>query len=501
MLSRFSSVADANRVLRTLRKLGRHDIHGWALTGGLAVEVHRLRRGCQPSLRAVNDIDFIADSFDRIPETLGNDFLFRHIHPCDPPNRTMLQLVDPESKLRIDVFRSYGDTMCRTYDLDVAGCLIKLISLEDLTARTARLALDLAAGVPTPSKHATDFICFFEMAARSRRVHRQVPIALARTRCAEVHQTSDCIPAQGARSVRLLSFEEQMKIIYLAIVVTFTVSLAEAQSANCPVTRTMVYIGEPSDQAKQISDLIKGVTTANTTVLLGPNVKLDFSSVPDSALPIQFARCVTLTSAAGSGAADGRRSIANRNRVGTTGTALAGAFPSASPSARTPGSPGPVIYYGKHPNRPFKDASDVAFLEARCSAGLDGEGAQMSGFRVIGPDPGDQRTFETGINIMDCQDVEISNMEIANWGGTAVKVQNPAQGAVIPNRDPAAILVRIHDNFIHNNQHSSNNGKAEGYGVGTSVAAWASIYQNVFDNNRHSIQADGNTGGYRRSVI
>src|SRR5216683_3886183 len=150
MLPLFLSVADANRALRTFRKLGHHDIHGWALTGGLAVEVHRLRRGFQPSLRALNDIDFIAESFDGIPETLGDDFLFRHIHPCDPPNRTMLQLVDAEGKLRIDVFRSYGDTMCRTCNLDLSGCMIKVISLEDLTARTARLALDLAGGVPTP---------------------------------------------------------------------------------------------------------------------------------------------------------------------------------------------------------------------------------------------------------------------------------------------------------------------------------------------------------------
>jgi hypothetical protein len=163
MLRRFLSVADADRALRTLQNLDQHDIRDWALTGGLAVEIHRLRRGCQPSLRALNDIDFIAESFDDIPETLGDDFLFRHIHPCDPPHRTMLQLVDAEGKLRIDVFRSYGHALCRTSILDLSGCKINVISLEDLTARTARLALDLAGGVPTPSKHATDFLRLVEL--------------------------------------------------------------------------------------------------------------------------------------------------------------------------------------------------------------------------------------------------------------------------------------------------------------------------------------------------
>lgn len=92
-----------------------------------------------------------------IPEILAEDFLFRHIHPLDPPGRTMLQAIDRESALRIDVFRVYGAAMSRTSNLDLSTGTIQLISLEDLVARAARLALDLAAGVPTPSKHVTDF--------------------------------------------------------------------------------------------------------------------------------------------------------------------------------------------------------------------------------------------------------------------------------------------------------------------------------------------------------
>lgn len=163
MLERFLSNADADRALRTFRKLARHDIRRWALTGGFAIEIHRLRRGCQPSLRSLNDIDFIADSFDCIPETLANDFLFRHIHPLDPPGRTMLQFIDPESALRIDVFRAYGATMSRTSNLDFPAGTIQLISLEDLVARVARLALDLAGEVPPPSKHAKDFLRMVEL--------------------------------------------------------------------------------------------------------------------------------------------------------------------------------------------------------------------------------------------------------------------------------------------------------------------------------------------------
>ena len=57
----------------------------------------------------------------------------------------MLQLIDPDSALRIDVFRAYGATMRMTVRLDLPTGMPQLISREDLVARAARLALDLAS--------------------------------------------------------------------------------------------------------------------------------------------------------------------------------------------------------------------------------------------------------------------------------------------------------------------------------------------------------------------
>jgi hypothetical protein len=158
MLDRFLSTADAECAERTLRKLARHDLSRWALTGGFATEIHFLRRGLEPLSRTLTDIDFIASSFDAIPQTLAEDFLIRHVHPLDPPGKTMAQFVDPDSLLRIDVFRAFGDTMIRTTPLCELAFPIQLISLEDLLARAARLAFDIAGGVPTPPKYARDFL-------------------------------------------------------------------------------------------------------------------------------------------------------------------------------------------------------------------------------------------------------------------------------------------------------------------------------------------------------
>ena len=62
----FLSSSDNLRGLRTFSRLARHDISRWALTGGLAVELHILQRGGNVIERPLNDIDFIASSFDDI---------------------------------------------------------------------------------------------------------------------------------------------------------------------------------------------------------------------------------------------------------------------------------------------------------------------------------------------------------------------------------------------------------------------------------------------------
>jgi hypothetical protein len=157
MIDRFLCTAEAKRVLKTLRKFSHHDISRWALAGGLAVEIHCLRAGLA-STRALNDIDFVASEFDCIPRTLAGDFLFRHVHPLDPPNKTILQFVDAETALRLDLFRADPAIMTRTLSLEFPFGSIRLISGEDVLARAARLLMDLRRGVPITLKNANDYM-------------------------------------------------------------------------------------------------------------------------------------------------------------------------------------------------------------------------------------------------------------------------------------------------------------------------------------------------------
>jgi hypothetical protein len=158
MLRHFLCEADAERTLATLRRLARHNISRWALAGGFAVEIHRLLCGRPPSIRPLNDLDFIAEACDCIADTLADEFLFRHVHPLDPPGKIMLQFVDACTAIRIDLFRAYGAIMGRTLSVNLSIGPVRLISLEDAVARAARLVLDLAGHAPVASKHAHDYL-------------------------------------------------------------------------------------------------------------------------------------------------------------------------------------------------------------------------------------------------------------------------------------------------------------------------------------------------------
>lgn len=158
VFEQFLNPMDASRATRVLRKLWAHDISGWALTGGLAIEIHIQLRGGPTAVRRLHDIDFLAASFDCIPETLGNGLLLRHVHPSDPPGKTLLQAVDEELAIRVDVIRAYGHEMERVSPIEVSAIPLRLLSLEDVEAAHARVCWDLMEGKRVDPKYARDFM-------------------------------------------------------------------------------------------------------------------------------------------------------------------------------------------------------------------------------------------------------------------------------------------------------------------------------------------------------
>jgi hypothetical protein len=154
----FMSSEDAARATDALKKLRRHETQQWVLTGGFATEIHSILRGLEPSIRSLNDIDFVVSSFEYVPESLSRDFLCRHIHPFDPPGKTLAQFIDAATRIRIDLFRAYGSTVTRAQPVELSLGTVLVISVEDLIARLVRLVLQLAEGTSVASKYADELV-------------------------------------------------------------------------------------------------------------------------------------------------------------------------------------------------------------------------------------------------------------------------------------------------------------------------------------------------------
>jgi len=314
------------------------------------------------------------------------------------------------------------------------------------------------------------------------------------------------------------------RLLQAAVVLVLGAYSALAQSPLCSPNPKIVLILKGVNDTPQA--VMSAVQTPDTWVLMEPDIDIDFSNVENPAGSedplISLARCVTLASfqrqgvvienaQGGQDGAVGSAKAAPKSATHIAATAAVAASPVVTGaiglgngnqlipgSGRTPGLPGPVLRYGTDKNR----SPNASFIQIACgvdnTAPSSSEGARILGFRVFGPNFNDHQTSEIGINIVGCYNEEVGNMEVAGWGGSAVRVddnvhfsdKNPVTKA------PVNITVLIHDNYIHHNQHSTSGGHALGYGVVVSDGAFAEIDRNVFDYNRHSVTASGNAGGY-----
>ncbi|QSA95631.1 VCBS repeat-containing protein [Methylococcus sp. EFPC2] len=298
-------------------------------------------------------------------------------------------------------------------------------------------------------------------------------------------------------------------------IATTVIEVKEAESPPEP-TAQRVCPQDPAPQVVEIREadprvdkphhdlmlqkLVDNVGIANRTIVLGPNVELDFTGASPDQLPLNFGPCVTLTSA----------------QAFDTGTSAAStASPDTlPPPARTPRSLGPLLKFGPH-----RSDDEKVFLSVDCPApdpqlppGPTNDNVRISGFRLYGPRFGQQYDYDIGILVHRCLNVEISNMEIAGWGGQGIQIldegdaeHQPAEGPgqQPPNNGPGERIghpeqVRVFHNYIHHNQHPRmlSNSHTAGYGVEVHHGAWARVYENLFDFNRHAIAAAGDTGGY-----
>jgi hypothetical protein len=132
-----------NEQLRVcLERLRAHvDADALALTGGVALGVHL------PALARLADVDFVARRMDAVRPSVTRDFLVSHYHVA--PDKPIVQLVDGETRLRIDIFPDRAGVLARA----IAHEGWRVVTAADLLAHKRTL---LAR--PVDPKHWRDLV-------------------------------------------------------------------------------------------------------------------------------------------------------------------------------------------------------------------------------------------------------------------------------------------------------------------------------------------------------
>ncbi len=158
-------------------------------------------------------------------------------------------------------------------------------------------------------------------------------------------------------------------------------------------------------------------------------------------------------------------------------TASGGAYVSV-PGSTTGGeyhvSPGGLIYLG-----PAGSDHRTGLVAGR-------ENVRITGIRLEGPDPGNEKVEPAAIGIFSAyRNLEVDNCEIWGWSGAAVGIFGTSGSDMKTGG-------YIHHNYIH---HCQMDGL--GYGVVVSGGAVSLIEANYFDHCRHAIAGSGVAGdGY-----
>lgn len=190
---------ETERLSCCLRRLLPHlDGENTALTGSAAINVHLSAR-CLPQHRHAADVDFVARKYESVSATVTTDFLVSHFHLPQPGYpKFLVQLVDPASRLRIDLFPDLVGSMQRAAVFDVAGTRLRVLDPSDILDHKLATLAGASEQRPVDEKHYRDAVLLGCLCDRS------VPELAATQLCKETYSqdvAAKCIRCDSSLGV------------------------------------------------------------------------------------------------------------------------------------------------------------------------------------------------------------------------------------------------------------------------------------------------------------
>lgn len=128
-----------------------------ALTGGVAIQIHCRDAGVSCGRTRIADVDFVATDVDAVAPSVATSLLVAHFHlPHAGYPKFMMQLVDPATRLRIDVFPDLVASMTRATERRVAGHWVRVLDVRSILDHKMQTLARASATRPIDGKHERD---------------------------------------------------------------------------------------------------------------------------------------------------------------------------------------------------------------------------------------------------------------------------------------------------------------------------------------------------------
>jgi hypothetical protein len=157
-LTQGMSPTEVDRLSRCLDRLMPHvRLDSVAITGGVGMQLGMAVLGRETLRNEIADLDLVAAFIGAIRSTVVGRFLVSHYHVAGPGvPKFMIQLVDPVSQIRVDVFPDVVGSMADARKMTIGEHAVQVLSLERVFEHKVLTLSRASRSAPIDPKHAHD---------------------------------------------------------------------------------------------------------------------------------------------------------------------------------------------------------------------------------------------------------------------------------------------------------------------------------------------------------
>ena len=157
-----------------------------ALTGGVGMQVGLAALGYSGVRDHVADLDLVATSLDAVSSSVVDRFLVSHYHEVRPGvPKFMIQLVDPVSRIRIDVFPDLAGSIANARAVHIGQHPMPVLPLDKIFEHKIQTLVRASPVAPIDPKHIQDALSLGAV------LSRPVPTVAAAAVAPDVYGTDE----------------------------------------------------------------------------------------------------------------------------------------------------------------------------------------------------------------------------------------------------------------------------------------------------------------------